>query len=185
MSATGRGAERRAYDDYQTPEWVIDQALARIPLPATGWVLEPCAGEGRIIRALDRRQTYTNVMGIDINPKYSGVLTRDFLVWAYFDYPRQINELGWPSLIISNPPYRIAQSVVEAALQVGGPNTMVMMLLRLGFLESKKRRDWWQEHPIDALYVLSKRPKFTGKGTDATAYGWFVWDGLEKGVFVL
>ena len=26
------------------------------------------------------------------------------------------------------------------------------------------------------LYTLHKRPSFTGRGTDATSYSWFVWE---------
>jgi len=49
------------------------------------------------------------------------------------------------------------------------------MLLRLAFLESKKRKPFWDKHPVTQLYVLSERPSFTNKGTDATAYAWFIW----------
>lgn len=44
------------------------------------------------------------------------------------------------------------------------------------FLESEKRFKWWQEHPLSGLYTLHKRPSFTGRGTDATSYSWFVWE---------
>jgi hypothetical protein len=54
------------------------------------------------------------------------------------------------------------------------------MLLRLAFLESKRRFNFWQQYPVNKLYILSQRPSFTGKGTDATAYAWFVWDGSDK-----
>ena len=50
------------------------------------------------------------------------------------------------------------------------------MLLRLNYLGSITRHDWWKEYSPTSLYVLSKRPSFTGKGTDATDYAWFVWD---------
>jgi len=43
-------------------------------------------------------------------------------------------------------------------------------------LESKKRKDFWQRHPVNGLYVLSERPSFTGGKTDAAAYAWFVWN---------
>ena len=43
-------------------------------------------------------------------------------------------------------------------------------------LESEKRFKWWQEHPLSGLYTLHKRPSFTGRGTDATSYSWFVWE---------
>ena len=46
----------------------------------------------------------------------------------------------------------------------------------LQFLESEKRFKWWQEHPLSGLYTLHKRPSFTGRGTDATSYSWFVWE---------
>ena len=31
-----------------------------------------------------------------------------------------------------------------------------------------------------SLFVLSKRPSFTGKGTDATDYAWYVWDKTDR-----
>jgi hypothetical protein len=60
------------------------------------------------------------------------------------------------------------------------------MLLRINYLGSISRHEWWKENSPTALHVLSKRPSFTGKGTDATDYAWFVWDKsnrLEKGIF--
>ena len=61
----------------------------------------------------------------------------------------------------------------------------VAVLLRLAFLESRQRHAWWQDHPVDALYVLSQRPSFTGRGTDATSYGVFVYRGTDRGIFVI
>lgn len=79
-------------------------------------------------------------------------------------------------LIVMNPPYSLALPFVAAALEVVRSQAgTVAALLRLGFLASRKRRDWWQSHPAD-VYVLSERPSFTGDGrTDATDYAWFVW----------
>ena len=56
------------------------------------------------------------------------------------------------------------------------PKTVRAFLLRTNFLESEKRFKWWQEHPLSGLYTLHKRPSFTGRGTDATSYSWFVWE---------
>ena len=52
----------------------------------------------------------------------------------------------------------------------------LIMLLRTAFLESKSRYEFWQKNKLNGLYVLSKRPSFTGNGTDATSYSWFIWD---------
>ncbi len=55
------------------------------------------------------------------------------------------------------------------------------MLLRTAFLESKKRYDFWQKHPLNGLYVLSQRPSFLGNGkSDATSYSWFVWNKKQE-----
>ncbi|QXL90608.1 hypothetical protein [Salmonella phage NINP13076] len=55
------------------------------------------------------------------------------------------------------------------------------MLLRIGFLESMKRWEWWQENPISSLLILSQRPSFTDDGkTDGSGYAWFVWDKKNK-----
>ena len=48
-------------------------------------------------------------------------------------------------------------------------------LLRLAFLESVKRRPFWEQHPPAAVYVFTRRPSFTGGRTDSAAYGWFIW----------
>ena len=53
-------------------------------------------------------------------------------------------------------------------------------LLRINFLGSQKRYDFWQQFPPDGLYVLSKRPSFTGKGTDSIDYAWFVWSDIKE-----
>jgi hypothetical protein len=77
-------------------------------------------------------------------------------------------------LIFTNPPYSLAEEIITHALETWSKATVVM-LLRLNFLGSQKRKPFWDKHPVSEIYVLSKRPSFTGKGTDATEYAWFVW----------
>jgi hypothetical protein len=48
------------------------------------------------------------------------------------------------------------------------------MLLRLNFLGGAKRTAFLRARPPD-IYVLPNRPSFTGHGTDACEYAWFVW----------
>lgn len=73
----------------------------------------------------------------------------------------------------------------------------IAFLLRLNFLGSKDRRDWWQTRMPTALYVLTPRPKFlmrdgsevlgkNGKpGTDSCEYAWFVWSHSYAGIHVI
>ena len=78
-------------------------------------------------------------------------------------------------MIGGNPPYSSAKEFVEKSLKLLNKDGVLIFLLRTAFLESKSRYEFWQQNPISGLYVLSKRPSFTGKGTDATSYSWFIW----------
>ncbi len=163
------GARRRPLDDYPTPEWVI-RAIA--PYVAAGSrVLDPCCGAGRILDVF--RERGAAVEGIEIQEARAdearvnghAVVTGDAL------------SLTWPSadLIITNPPFSMAQEFATKALASVAPGGTVALLLRLGFLEGKKRLAFHRANG-SSVFVLTSRPSFTGDGrTDASAYGWFVW----------
>ena len=75
-------------------------------------------------------------------------------------------------MIITNPPFYLAEQFVRKSLSCA---THVAMLLRLAFLETRKREALHEEFPSD-VYVLSRRPSFMSNGaTDSCAYAWFVW----------
>lgn len=69
---------------------------------------------------------------------------------------------------------------LEKSMKIVKKNGKVIMLLRLGFLASEKRFNFMKENPPTDVLVLHKRPSFTGKGTDAQEYAWFVWDKGKK-----
>lgn len=196
MSATGRGAERRPNDWYGTPAWCVERLLedanfrAQIPDPAdpTGgdpcW-LEPCAGDGAIIRACQKalaptgdrvRWTAMELRPRDLAVQSLGAPSTWRAQWGvdFLTQPTLAPESGLDlyDLCITNPPYTLAQAFVTQALTVA---EHVVMLLRLNFLESQKRVRWWTEVGLPDVYVLPNRPSFTGHGTDACAYGWFHW----------
>jgi hypothetical protein len=56
----------------------------------------------------------------------------------------------------------------------------VAFLLRLGFLESSKRLEFWRRWPCRKVFVLAERPSFTGGGTDSAAYALFWWDKVHQ-----
>lgn len=181
MSATGRnleGNERRADDHYATPGWVTLSVLRYLrfePWPTLdhGCVLDPCCGEGAILDVV-KSEWGAGGVGIEIDvaraieaaKKGHEVHTRDALGAVLF----------WPSVdvLITNPPYGLAMEFIEKALAEYGKLIDCAFLLRINFLGSQKRAAFHRAHPSD-VYVLPKRPSFTGKGTDATEYAWFVW----------
>lgn len=171
MSSTNRGGERTPLDAYYTPDAVALACVATIRESVYGAVvLEPHAGGGAFVRALDAAGAGI-VYATDINGNAPGLLepasslgALDFLTVA--GVPR----FAW---IVGNPPYDRAQEHVERALSLATDGAA--FLLRLAFLESTKRLPFWRVNPPAEVYVLSRRPSFTGGGTDSAAYGWFIW----------
>lgn len=180
MSATNRGAERSYLDYYATPpsalEALVRTGLFEVLRPKVQHILEPCHGKKRAIVSLLKEQfPDASIESLDLDSETEED-RHDYLTYL----PRQV-----PDLLVTNPPFTIAQDFLEKSLREA---TTVVYLLRLNFLGSRKRASFWKEHPPKALYVLSSRPSFTGKGTDATEYAWFVWSkdpDVPAGIFVV
>ena len=178
MSATGRSDVRIKDDRYMTPQplcWVLlAKLLEDIELPRDRLrVLEPHAGSGAWVRTARRLMPAAHITANDVNDDVSR--------WYEFgadearvgDFLRMRGDFD---LVIGNPPYNGAEAHVRHAISLTSrPKAVVAFLLRLGFLESADRIEFWREFPPAVVYPLSERPSFTGGGTDQTAYAWFVW----------
>ena len=184
MSATNRGIRRKNYDFYATPIDVIENLLNNIDLNQYGnKVLEPSAGNGNICRVIKRYYPNKSVTALEIREEelenliqYSDeVIIDDYL---------QIETDSKYNIIIGNPPYSKAIEFVNKSLELLEENGVLIFLLRTAFLESKSRYSFWQKNPLSGLYTLSKRPSFTGKGTDATSYSWFIWDKKDNNQYI-
>ena len=166
MSSTNRGRARVSYDDYPTPAWCVRRLVEAVDLPDGRWV-EPCAGHGSIISAIDRRVDWT---AVEIRPECREPL--ELLASQAYIRDFRNASLGTDyDVCITNPPYNLA---MEAVLWGTRAARITVMLLRLNFLGSAKRSDF-MAHVAPDVYVLPNRPSFTGKGTDSIEYAWFVW----------
>jgi len=173
ISATNRGAKREKNDNYPTPEWTIRLLLDNYQFKE-GRILEPCAGCGNISKLIKEYYPNYELDQVELRSEennlklYGNVYIEDYLKW---------NNINTYQTICTNPPYSLAIECIKKSLSISNE---VIMLCRLGLLESKNRYEFWQQYPVNKLLVLSKRPSFKGKGTDATIYGWFIWDGSNK-----
>jgi len=156
LSRQKKNKRLNAQDFYPTPQWCFENL--EIDWTQFSSAHEPCAGDHRIV----------------------DFLTEQGLSVTHTDILEGTNFLHWTDhtdLILSNPPFQLAKEFIVHS--INHANT-VIMLLRLNYLGSISRHEWWKLNSPTALYVLSKRPSFTGGGSDATEYAWFVWDATDR-----
>ena len=79
-------------------------------------------------------------------------------------------------VIITNPPFNLAQEIINKALEDVKEGGYVVMLLRLNFFGSNQRFDFWQKQLPVWAYVHHRRMSFTDDGkTDSIEYIHAVW----------
>jgi hypothetical protein len=182
MSSTNRGTQRNADDYYVTPHWLIEDFLAAF---AENNILVCSPDE--YPRVLD-----PSAGGCDKYPmSYPAVLEKEGFTVESWDIREDsranltgVNFLNVPSyesrkydMIITNPPFNQAQAFTEHALEMVKEGGLVIMLQRLNWLGSQKRKPMWQSLPLAAVYVHSKRQGFDpekSSKTDSTEYAHFV-----------
>ncbi|MDN3394599.1 MULTISPECIES: SAM-dependent methyltransferase [unclassified Pseudoalteromonas] len=182
MSSTNRGTQRNADDYYVTPHWLIEDFLAAF---AENNILVCSPDENP--RVLD-----PSAGGCEQYPmSYPTVLEQEGFTVESWDIREDsranltgVNFLNVPSyesrkydMIITNPPFNQAQAFTEHALEMVEDGCLVIMLQRLNWLGSQKRKPMWQKLPLAAVYVHSKRPGFDPakpSKTDSTEYAHFV-----------
>lgn len=160
---------------YETPAVAV-QALLRIErLPHRIW--EPAAGRGAIVNVL--RAAGHEVLASDL------IEYGDPTHFAHRDFLLEWKTPDGCEMILTNPPYKLAAKFVAHALDLC-PRTV--MLLRLAFLESDRRRDLLEKRGLARIHVFRKRlpmmhrDGWTGrKASSAIAFAWFVWDRAHAG----
>ena len=176
----------RGDDLYQTPPEAIRALLAVEDIPQMVW--EPACGPGAIAREL--RDAGRVVLATDLvdyespDQDYANV---DFLipglaesVWAEWSERRSKNEsLRSGPVIVTNPPFKTVEPFVARALDLA---SVVIMLLRLAFLESGRRRSLLDDAPLARVWVFRKRLPMMHragwegrKANSGMPFAWFVW----------
>ena len=123
-----RSEPKSSADYYATPPKAV-QALCRY-VEFRPFIIEPCCGEGHISRELQK-------LGYDVES--SDIIYRGFGKEGEFDFLDSTPEELQGSDIVTNPPYNQAARFIEHALDCADANAKIAMLLRLTFLESKKK----------------------------------------------
>jgi hypothetical protein len=158
----GARNNRIEFDYYPTPNIATISLLEKERFIGDIW--EPACGDGAMSKIIE--QYGYRVKSSDLIDRGYGEGCIDFLRSNYHT-----------DNIITNPPFSHASKFVHHALLHS--EKKVAMLLRLNFLESKCRKILFRDFPFYKLYVFAERIPFRvnpGSGSNAIAFGWFVWD---------
>lgn len=138
-------------------------------------ILEPGCGAGTFLGAIRATWPAARLRGIEVHA--------DLAEWSQklgFDVVLSdllANDWGRYDLIIGNPPFSLSEGFIRHLRTHLAPGGLLVLLLRLNFLESQDRfREFWPDFPPSHIYVSPHRPGFTPDGkTDGTGYGVYVW----------
>jgi hypothetical protein len=163
----------RGFDLYETPAVAVEALLRTEQIPHHIW--EPAAGRGAIVNVL--RDAGHAVIASDV-VDYGGLhFVRDFLTEPQMP-------IGCEA-VVTNPPYMLAEEFVGRALAL---SPLVIMLLRLAFLESERRCGILEGRGLARVHVFRKRlpmmhrDQWAGrKANSGMAFAWFVWDRNHAG----
>ena len=166
----------RKDDLYETPLVAVAALLRVEPLPRRLW--EPACGPGNIVDVL--RAHGHEVIGSDLvdygRPDFFA--RRDFLM--------ERKAPDGCECIITNPPFKLVEEFVAHALDL---SPLVIMLLRLAFLESDRRTPILEGRGLARLHVFRKRLPMMHragwegrKGNSGMAFAWFIWDRNHAGL---
>lgn len=184
MSAKGRkrkdapATEVAAFEFYPTPTEAILSIIESplIDLPGGLWI-DPCAGTGRIPRAVNDSRHDVSWILVEIDERHRPTLERlidgrDDVLLPFGDFVhRKWRADHFAEVMIFNPPFSHALDFVRAGFERAG---QLLMLQRLDWL-APARSSWLRSYMPD-VYVLPSRPSFTGDGsTDVAEYAWFHW----------
>lgn len=179
MSSTNRSSSRDTHvsDYYVTPVPAIacflNKFLTIEPMSFHNVnILDPCAG-GDTCHGMSYPSAFkiigskNKIDTLDIRDNSLADLKTNYLLWK----PEKIY-----NVIITNPPFNLALEIIQKALSDVSDNGWVIMLLRLNFFESKKRKSFFDEHMPFYTFVHHERMSFMDNGTtDSIAYMHACW----------
>lgn len=166
--------DRVEYDYYATSPIATRMLLEKEKFSPNIW--ECASGGDHIVKVL--KEAGYNVWATDIVDRTGHTEILDFLT----------SDVKFNGDIITNPPYSMAQTFVEKALDSVTDGHKVAMYLRLLFLEGKKRQQLFRQRNLKTVYVAAARMGCGANGKffdqereyegGSVAFAWFVW---EKG----
>lgn len=165
-------------DFYATPsiatKTLVEYLDKNYPEIKKNVIWEPACGKGHISEIF-RKSGYT-IVSTDLIDRGYGCCGEGF------DFLSSENT-HTDCHIITNPPYKYAQEFVEKAMEIMDDGKYLCMLIKLTFLEGKKRYNMFKKYPPEKILVFSTRINCAHGGDfeketelgGAVAYAWYIW----------
>ena len=140
-------------------------------------ILDPCVGKGHILKPF-RDVGYT-VEGTDLI-KRNDLWDNSIVYPGEHDFLKRSEPIH-DSNIVTNPPYKICLDFAKKGIELVDDNRYMCMLLKIQFLETKARYEFFKEYPPKYIYVFVNRIGcIPGGETDenkssAICYAWYIW----------
>ena len=165
--------DAREAEAFETPRWAVEAILDREIL--TEWVYDPCSGRGVLADAALER----GYMVFEMDKYFWGrekCLLGDFLDNADSELVVSNNT------VLMNPPFSLAVEFVERCFALNARK--IVCFQRFAWWESKGRREFWEQHPPNRVYVCGDRatcwrfdiPEEERRNGTTTSHCWYVWE---------
>lgn len=171
-------ANRKDHDFYPTPPLATFALVKYGNVPER--ILEPCAGKGNI--------------SVELMRNGHAVVSKDLIEHKdpLVDISTGCDALSYVDKsvdgVVTNPPYFNNLPALIAEHSINNYN-YAALLVRLTFLEGKKRHELFKKHPPSKLIIFSDRVRFGDFDTEPVeaadqlggmiCYCWVVWDKRE------
>ena len=159
-------ADRPLGDFYSTPMSLVWELNKKIHIPTDMDILEPCAGQGAIVKAL-QKDGFTNITSFDL---YQGENRQDFLT-----YRKQHD------VIYTNPPFSLFDAFVEHGKKLAKRKLIVLGRLNYFASVGRYQKNLWKglTHVYPFVRMIDYRTPYRDDGlfnVGGLVTGWFVFD---------
>ena len=178
---------KNTHELFRTPEYVYKDLYDYAPHWFKGLILDPSAGDGRMVKYIIKQGNVNKHLIVDIRKEELKTwrgdkhlskcrrINADFLNIKH----EQLSKNGLFNCCITNPPFSIAQSFVEHTFPVIKENGYICIFQSMQWLGTQRRTKWLSKAGLYKVLVVPKRPRFevTGKifkGTNTFDYSWYV-----------
>lgn len=200
MSSTNRSENKDSKEWWETPHWAVRRLLEELYLP-TGLWLEPCAGNGRIIQAVNEdRPGAIEWCAVEVRKECKATLSKldytnvfcpqDFFEWntrtVAEKLGRDVTNKKYFDVAILNPPFSMALEFVSRLLVLADHVVMLQRVNWVGSGTNNGKNDFLRKSMPDT-YNVPNRIKFMIDGVyprdeagklmpgDSIEYCWYHW----------